>query len=292
MTQNHILIVGGKGKTGRRVAERLKARNYAVRIASRSSELPFDWTNRETWAPVLKGIDSVYITYQPDLAVPGAVDDIRTFTELAVAAGAQRLVLLSGRGEDEAQLSEQVVQQVSQQAGIDWTIVRASWFNQNFDESFLLEPILAGEVALPVGDVQEPFIDVDDIADIVTAALTESGHAGQLYEVTGPRLMTFRDAIAEIAAATGRDIHYIDVSLDDYNAAMRGADIPEDYIWLVNYLFTTVLDGRNTSLADGVQRALGRSPRDFSDYVRETVRTGVWNNPQPTTDPATETTHS
>ncbi len=292
MTQNHILIVGGKGKTGRRVAERLKARNYAVRIASRSSELPFDWTNRETWAPVLKGIDSVYITYQPDLAVPGAVDDIRTFTELAVAAGVQRLVLLSGRGEDEAQLSEQVVQQVSQQAGIDWTIVRASWFNQNFDESFLLEPILAGEVALPVGDVQEPFIDVDDIADIVTAALTENGHAGQLYEVTGPRLMTFRDAIAEIAAATGRDIHYIDVSLDDYNAAMRGADIPEDYIWLVNYLFTTVLDGRNTSLADGVQRALGRSPRDFSDYVRETVRTGVWNNPQPTTDPATETTHS
>lgn len=292
MTQNHILIVGGKGKTGRRVAERLKARNYAVRIASRSSELPFDWTNRETWAPVLKGIDSVYITYQPDLAVPSAVDDIRTFTELAVAAGVQRLVLLSGRGEDEAHLSEQVVQQVSQQAGIDWTIVRASWFNQNFDESFLLEPILAGEVALPVGDVQEPFIDVDDIADIVTAALTESGHAGQLYEVTGPRLMTFRDAIAEIAAATGRDIHYIDVSLDDYNAAMRGADIPEDYIWLVNYLFTTVLDGRNTSLADGVQRALGRSPRDFSDYVRETVRTGVWNNPQPTTDPATETTHS
>lgn len=284
MMQNHILILGATGKTGRRVAERLNARNYSVRLGSRSSETPFDWNNRETWGPVLQGIDSVYITYQPDLAVPGAVDDIRAFTELAVSAGVQRLVLLSGRGEDEAQLSEQVVQQ----AGIDWTIVRASWFNQNFDESFLLEPILAGEVALPVGEVREPFIDVDDIADIVTAALTESGHAGQLYEVTGPRLMTFRDAIAEIAAAAGRDIHVIEVTPDEYSAAMRDAGIPEDYIALIHYLFTTVLDGRNTSLADGVQRALGRSPRDFSDYVRDTVSTGVWGSPLPTADHAAE----
>jgi uncharacterized protein YbjT (DUF2867 family) len=276
MAQNNILVLGGNGKTGRRVIERLSARNADVRAASRSSARPFDWKNRETWSPALAGSDSVYITYQPDLAVPGAPDDIRALSELAVAAGVGRLVLLSGRGEEEAQRCEQIVQQ----SGLEWTIVRAGWFNQNFSENFLLEPILAGEVALPVGDVPEPFIDADDIADVVVAALTESGHAGQLYEVTGPRLLTFQEAITEIAAAAGRDIRFIQVTPEQYRSAMRTAGIPEDYIWLVDYLFTTVLDGRNAYLADGVQRALGRNPRDFSDYVRDTVHTGVWHVPQ------------
>lgn len=275
-SKNSILVLGGSGKTGRRVVERLQARNADVRAVSRSSALPFDWEKRETWLPALKGIDSVYITYQPDLAVPGAPDDIRALSELAVAAGVQRLVLLSGRGEEEAERCEQIVQQ----SGAEWTIVRAGWFNQNFSESFLLETILAGEIALPVGDVREPFIDADDIADVVVAALTESGHAGQLYEVTGPRLLTFPEAAAEIAAATGRDIRFVQITPEQYSAGMRSAGIPEDYIGLIDYLFTTVLDGRNAYLADGVQRALGRSPRDFSDYVRDTVKTGVWHVPQ------------
>lgn len=272
-SKNSILVLGGNGKTGRRVVERLKARNADVRAVSRSSAQPFDWKNRETWSPVLQGIDSVYITYQPDLAVPGAPDDIRALSELAVAAGVGRLVLLSGRGEEEAQRCEQIVQQ----SGVEWTIVRAGWFNQNFSESFFLEPVLAGEVALPVGDIREPFIDADDIADVVVAALTESGHAGQLYELTGPRLMTFQEAIAEIASATGREISFVQITPEQYSAGMRSAGIPDDYIGLIEYLFTTVLDGRNAYLADGVQRALGRPARDFSDYARDAAASGVWH---------------
>lgn len=275
-SKNSILVLGGNGKTGRRVVERLKARNADVRAASRSSTQPFDWNNRATWSPALQGIDSVYITYQPDLAVPGAPDDIRVLSELAVAAKVGRLVLLSGRGEEEAARCEQIVQQ----AGAEWTIVRAGWFNQNFSESFFLEPILAGEVALPVNDIREPFIDADDIADVVVAALTESGHAGQVYEVTGPRLMTFQEAVAEIASAIGRDIRFIRVTPEQYSAGMRSAGIPEDYIGLIDYLFNTVLDGRNAYLADGVQRALGRPARDFSDYVRDTAASGAWHAQQ------------
>lgn len=281
MSMNSILVLGATGKTGRRVVERLIARNVNVRAVSRSTTPAFDWNNRTTWSQVLDGMDAVYITYQPDLAIPDAPDDIRALSEMAVAAGVQRLVLLSGRGEEEAQRCEQIVQQ----SGADWTIVRASWFNQNFSESFLLEPILAGEVALPVGDVQEPFIDADDIADVVVAALTENEHTGQVYELTGPRLMTFQDALTEIASATGREIQFIPVTPDQYTEGMRSAGIPEDYIWLVNYLFTTVLDGRNASVADGVQRALGRRPRDFSDYIHETLSTGVWHVQQPSIDP-------
>jgi len=270
---NRILVVGGTGKTGRRVVERLHTHNLQVRVGSRSGSPPFDWKDRATWASALQGVDAIYITYQPDLAVPGAVDDIQAFTVQAVSAGVRRLVLLSGRGEDEAQQCEQTVQQ----AGAEWVIVRASWFNQNFDEGYLSEPIIAGEIALPVGDVQEAFIDADDIADVVTAALTENRHVGQVYEVTGPRLMTFRDVVAEIASATGRDLQFVQITPDQYTGFMRAEGIPEDDVWLVNYLFTTVLDGRNASLTDGVQRALGRAPRDFADYARETAARGVWN---------------
>ncbi len=270
---NTILVLGGTGKTGRRVVERLQARNLPVRVGSRAGDPPFEWKDRTTWTAALHGVHAVYISYQPDLAVPGAVDDIRAFAAQAVAAGVQRLVLLSGRGEDEAQRCEQIVQQ----AGADWTILRASWFNQNFDESFLLEPIIAGEIALPIGDVLEPLLDADDIADVAVAALTEEGHAGQLYELTGPRLLTFTETIAIIASATGRDIRFVQVTPEQYSDFMRAGAIPEDYIWLVNYLFTTVMDGRNASLADGVQRALGRPARDFADYARATAATGVWN---------------
>jgi uncharacterized protein YbjT (DUF2867 family) len=268
-----ILVIGSSGKTGRRVVERLQDRGAAVRGVSRSTEPSFDWYDQQTWPAALDGVQSAYITFQPDLAVPGSADIIQAFTDLTLSSGVQRLVLLSGRGEDEALLCEQVVQR----SGVEWTIIRASWFNQNFHEGFLLDTLLSGEVMLPVTDVQEPFVDVDDIADIAAAALTEDRHVGQVYEVTGPRLMTFQQVVDEIAAAAGRELRFTSVLPDEYVAALREAQVPEDYIWLISYLFTTVLDGRNSSVTPDVERALGRPPRDFSDYVRETAATGIWN---------------
>ncbi len=270
--QQQYLILGGTGKTGRRVVERLQARNLPVRVGSRSGQPAFDWENRETWGPALAGVSAVYVAFQPDLAVPGALETIQALNKQAVASGVQRIVLLSGRGEEEAQRCEQAVQE----SGLEWTIIRASWFNQNFSEAFLVDSVIAGEVVLPVGDILEPFVDADDIADVALAALTEDGHVGQLYEVTGPRLLTFKEALAEIGKATGRDIEFIQVSAEDYSAALRAEGVPEDYLWLLNYLFTTVMDGRNAYLTDGVQRALGRSPKDFVEYVRETAAAGAW----------------
>lgn len=163
------------------------------------------------------------------------------------------------------------------ESGVEWTLVRASWFSQNFSEHFFLERLLAGEVALPAGDVGEPFVDADDIADVAVAALTEDGHAGQLYEVTGPRLWTFASAVAEIARVTGRNIRYVHVPIEAYAAALEGAQVPPEVVALITYLFTDVLDGRNASVTDGVTRALSRPPRDFADYVRHTAETGIWN---------------
>jgi uncharacterized protein YbjT (DUF2867 family) len=181
--------------------------------------------------------------------------------------------LLSGRGEEEAQACEPLVQN----AGVDWTILRASWFCQNCSENFIVDSVLSGEVVLPASDVPEPFVDVDDIADVAVAALTEDGHAGQLYELTGPRMLTFAEATQEIAKATDRDIAFVAVSADDYAAALRAERLPDDFVELVIYLFTTVLDGRNAHLGDGVQRALGREPRDFYDYAWDAAQSGVWD---------------
>ncbi len=271
------LVLGGTGKTGRRVAERLKARGLPVRVGSRSGEVPFDWEERATWAPALRDVGSVYVSYYPDLAVPGAVAAVRSFAELAVESGVRRLVLLSGRGEEEAQSAELAVQEVGEDAGTEWTIVRCSWFSQNFSESYLLEPILGGEVVLPAGDMPEPFIDADDIADVAVAALTEEGHAGELYELTGPRLLTFAEAVGEIAQAAGREIRYAPVSVEQYASVLAEHDVPAEFVGLLTYLFSEVLDGRNAHLTDGVQRALGREPRDFRDYARDDAATGVWN---------------
>ncbi|MFF8716669.1 NmrA family NAD(P)-binding protein [Streptomyces sp. NPDC015184] len=263
------LVIGGTGKTGRRVAERLTERGLPVRVGSRNGEPPFDWENPGTWEAALDGVGAVYVTYYPDLAFPGAAEAVGAFSELAVKKGARRLVLLSGRGEEGAVISEDKLKE----SGADWTVVRANWFNQNFNESFFLEPVLSGELALPTADAVEPFVDADDIADVVTAALTDDKHIGRTYELSGPRLLSFHDVAAELSKATGREITYIPVELDDYRAVLRENGLPVEFA----DLFGLILDGRNASVVHGVEEALGRKPRDFSDFAKDAAATGVWN---------------
>jgi uncharacterized protein YbjT (DUF2867 family) len=272
MTPQTTLVIGGTGKTGRRVVERLAARGLPVRSGSRSGAPPFDWEDQATWQPALRDIGAAYITYYPDLAFPGAAETVGAFAELAVAQDVRRLVLLSGRNEAGALRSEEEVRD----SGAEWTLVRSSFMNQNFNESFWLEPLLRGELAVPAGNVAEPFIDADDIADVVVAALTEDGHVGQLYEITGPRLLTFADALAEISAAIGHQIRYVPVTPEQFAAGMTAEGLPADFVNGLTELFTEVMDGRSAYLADGVQCALGREPRDFRDYVRQTAASGVW----------------
>ncbi len=274
-SRKNILVLGGTGKTGRRVIQRLAQRGLSVRSGSRSGTPPFDWEKPATWHSALAGVQAVYVAFQPDLAVPGAVEAIRAFARAAVDCGVQQLVLLSGRGEPEARQCEQAVMQ----SGLDWTILRCSWFCQNFSEGYLLESLLAEHVALPAGAVAEPFVDVDDIADVAVAALTSTAHSGQVYELTGPRLLTFAEAIGEIAQAAGRHIGYELVSLPAYVTALTRYGVPEAYVKLLEYLFGEVLDGRNASLGDGVERALGRKATDFAQYARNTAATGVWRVP-------------
>jgi len=275
VTQNikaNTLVLGGKGKTGSRVVARLQQLGWPVYVGSRSGDRPFDWEDQSTWKKAIQGMEVIYVSYYPDLAVPGAVDAIRAFTQIAIEGSVRQLVLLSGRGEAEAQEAEKIVMALD----LDWTIVRASWFFQNFSEGYLLDPIQAGHVALPVSDIPEPFVDAEDIAEVAVAAITQEGHNHKVYEVTGPRLLTFREAIETISRETGKTIVFEQISVDNYKAMLKEYAIPDDFIWLVTYLFKEVLDGRNANITHGVEDALGRPATDFTDYVKRTALKGEW----------------
>lgn len=272
MSTKPTLVVGATGKTGSRVVSKLEEKGITVRRGSRGAEIPFAWDVPATWAPALTGVTKAYVTYFPDLAFPGAVETLEAFTKVAAASGLEHIVLLSGRGEHHARLGEEVVRA----SGIPFTIVRSAWFAQNFSEGYLRDPILAGVLPMPGGEVAEPIIDIDDIADVVVAALTEDGHTGELYEVTGPRLMTFAEMAGVLSEATGRPIKHVPITFEDFHAniAASGGDFVAD-------VFTAIaretLDGRNAQTTDGVERALGRTPRDFSDFAAAVASRGVWN---------------
>lgn len=272
--QSNILVIGGTGKTGCKVVDKLTKAGHKVRIGSRSASPSFDWDDPETWANALQGIDKVYITFQPDLAVPGALEAIEELTKQAKQYCVKKLVLLSGKGEREAELCEQVVIH----SGLGYTIVRASWFNQNFSESFFLEPILEGFVALPQADVKVPCVDTDDIAAVAVEALLHDKHNGKIYQLAGPRTLTFREVIQEIAEATQRAIVFTPIALSVYTNVMKEQGVPVDFIWLIEYLFTEVLGNpNNAEITNDIEHVLGRPPKDFSAYIRETIHAGIWN---------------
>ncbi|MER5621677.1 NAD(P)H-binding protein [Streptosporangium sp. NPDC002544] len=271
MRRPHTLVIGSTGKTGRRIVQRLAERGHPVRGGSRHLDPPFDWERPGTWPQALRGAEAVYISYFPDLAAPGAPAAIEELTACAADAGVQRLVLLSGRGELNAQRCERIVSE----SGLSHTLIRTSWFSQNFSEGHLRDSVLGGVIALPAGEVAEPFVDVDDIADVAVAALTDDRHSGRLYELTGPRLLTFHEAAAEIAKAADRQVEYVAVSPEVFHAALEQS-VGLGYADLLTDLCKEVFDGRNASPAHGVREALGREPRDFTDFCRTAAASGAW----------------
>jgi uncharacterized protein YbjT (DUF2867 family) len=263
MTTQQHLVIGATGKTGSRVLQQLQARGYQVKGAARSAEVYFDWNAPATWAPALTGVHSVYVTYYPDLAIPKAPEDISTFCALAKMKGVKHITLLSGRGEPAAQVCENIVKQ----SGINWTIVRAAWFNQNFSEGLFRQFIISGNIALPVSVATEPFVDVDDIADVVVTSMTNPIHQGQLYEVTGPELLNFSQVAVRFSELLKRKVTFEQITLDEFRTRLKQNHVEQGAIEALCYLFTEVLDGRSEFTTDGVFRALRREPRSFNQYI-------------------------
>jgi len=260
------LITGGTGKTGSRVAQRLTALGHPFRAVTRHSEPRFDWPDASTWDGALAGCTSAYLTYQPDIGLPGADAALGAFARRAVTLGCTRLVLLSGRGEDAARQAEAAFIA----AGAEWTILRSAFFFQNFTEAFWAEEIAAGSLTMVESAVGEPFIDADDIADVAVATLLDPSHIGRIHELTGPRLMTFRDVAHEIGTAYGHPVAYRQLPVEDYVAALLSTGLPTETATGLAYLFDEVLDGRNAHVVPGFHDVLGRVARDFAAFLGHT----------------------
>ena len=273
MTNAEILIVGANGKTGSRVQARLTQAGISTRGVSRSSTPSFDWTKPESWPAALEGVRAAYLTYHPDLSVPEAEGHIRMFCEMASDAGLEHVVLLSGRNEDGAQRAEQVLRK----SGLEWNVVQASWFAQNFSEDFMVDSVLAGELVIPQGTAGEPFVDIDDIADVVVASILEPGLRNRLFEVTGPYVMSFADCIAEISKAADYDVKLIELPLEAYIETLKEQEIPDYLVALLPGLFADLFDGRSAYTAQGVREALGRPATPFSQYAKKALASGAWN---------------
>nr|WSW65404.1 NmrA family transcriptional regulator [Streptomyces sp. NBC_00995] len=270
-----VLVTSATGKTGRRVAARLAARGVPVRAGSRGGEVPFDWADPSGWEAALRGADAAYVAYYPDLAAPGAPEAMSVFGKIAGRCGVRRLVLLSGRGEPQAVVAEEALRAAAGDAGL--TVVRSAFFAQNFSEGALLDGVLGGEVVFPAGECAEPFVDADDLADVVVAALSEDGGGDVVHEVTGPRALTFAEAAAELTGATGRAVRYVSVTGPQYEAMLRRYGVPEAEAGFLAGLFTFLLDGHNAAVTDGVEKALGRTPRPFAAFADEAARHGAWD---------------
>ncbi len=274
MKSENILVIGGTGKTGRRVAENLTQSGHNVRVAGRKTNPAFDWENPKSYDNALKDMDRAYIVYYPDLAVPGSRDAIKTLTEKALAAGLKKVVLLSGKGETEAEACEDIVAN----SGLNYTLVRASWFNQNFSEGAFLEFVLNGVVALPMPEAKIPFVDVNDIADVVSKVIVDDTFNGRTITVTGPQKRTFKEVVDIMAKATNKQIQFVPISINEFKDGMKKAGLPDSYVWLFGYLFQEVLGNPdNQEISDDVLKVLGRPARDFETFAKQTAATGIWN---------------
>ncbi|NKI39973.1 NAD(P)H-binding protein [Streptomyces physcomitrii] len=280
MANNGILVLGGTGKTGRRLVSTLRARGAEVRAASRSGEVRFDWDDRSTWAPAFTGVRAAYVVDLQDK--PGQWDaetQIRALAEQAVAQGVERLVLLQARvhglvGGKDLKAGEGAVRE----SGAEWTILRPNWFFQNFDEGVLFDAVLAGELRLPAGQGREPFVDAGDVAEVAAAALLEDGHQGQIHELSGPASLSLAEAAALLSEASGREIRYVPVDHQEYVDELVSYEVPADYALFVADLVAQIRDNHNTATTPTVERILGRPPRDFADFAKSAAADGVWQD--------------
>lgn len=267
------LVTAPNSKTGRRVVELLQSSSCLVRIASRNTRIKFDWDDMTTWETVVTGVDCAYIIIPPNLAFKDMPERLKIFMMFCEEKKVSRIVLLSGRGEAEANRCEEIVLA----SKIPSTIVKASWFSQNFSEGFFLDSIVGGEIFIPVDGVSEPFIDVNDIAEVVYLSLLDTSPENHIYELTGSELLTFEDIASIFSQTLDFDVKATYVPLEPYLSTLRKLAFSDDEVVLTRYLFEELLDGRNSYLTKDVKTLLGREPTSFQRYVESTKNSDVWN---------------
>jgi uncharacterized protein YbjT (DUF2867 family) len=260
-----FLIIGGTGKVGSRVTQYLTTAGHVARVASRTGgDVRFDWRDADSYRPAVEGADGIFIVG------PGSATDwspsLTRLLEVAAAAGVRRVVLLSARGveflpDGAVARAERAVQDGS----IPWTILRPSHFAQNFTEAMFVP--VDGAVIAPVGDGAEPFVDVDDIAQVASTVFGSDDWRNEIIDISGPSALGFVDAVAVLAEHTGRPTRFEDESAEDHIARLRSANTPEGYIEWRMAMLGGIRSGADAYVSDGVERVLGRPATSFPEWA-------------------------
>lgn len=273
---NSVLVLGGTGKTGRRITALLHDAGTDVRAAARSgADVSFDWADPVTWAPAVAGTDRVYL-------VPPALDldfaaAVLPFLDVAAAAGVHHITYLSARGVEHApaQVAMRAVElSLIGRHDLTSTILRPAFFAQNFlPGGAFADALQTGVLALPAGDGAEAFVDVDDIAAAATASLLDpAAHTGQQYELTGPEPLTHAE-VAQLLTRHGHPVSYRPVSEQDWVGNATAAGLPADYAGFLGGLLAGIGAGRGARPTDAVARATGREPTPLRDVLSRTLST-------------------
>ncbi|MGY1456700.1 hypothetical protein [Streptomyces sp. SS8] len=266
-----ILVLGATGSSGRRVVAHLRNLGAPVRPASRHSATRFDWSDESTWEPALRGVARVF------LMAPDGVPVDPGFVALAADLEVEHIVLLSSRAVEvigDRRLLE--AEDTVRGSGVGWTILRADWFDQNFDEGPFREAVLAGELAVPLGECRQVFVDLDDVAAVAARALTERGHAGRTYEVTGPRALSFGEVCAVIGDAVGRPLEFRG-DQDAYRSAQTSFGRSAESVERDLASFAALRALGDAEPLDTVPRVTGRPARDFEEYAAAAAAGGGWH---------------
>jgi uncharacterized protein YbjT (DUF2867 family) len=280
MTNTPILILGGTGKTGRRVAEHLRALDAHPRTAARhDADVHFDWASARTYAAALHSVSSVY------LVIEGIGTEhersIVEFLDAAQAAGVQHVTYLSARGIEQAPPSiplRAVELALTERTGLTHTVLRPNWFMQDFSESFLQARIVSDDaVFAPSADGAEAFVDAEDIAAVAAATLLDPpAHAGLSYTLSGPEALTFAQIAIHISAATGRTITHVDPPMDQWATESVASGMAQDYAELHIGLFQELRAGHGAHTTDDVRRVTGDAPTRFAAYAARHETLAAW----------------
>jgi uncharacterized protein YbjT (DUF2867 family) len=276
-----ILVIGATGTVGTELVKQLADTGARVRALTRDSEkakklgsnvevVQGDLEKPETLAAAFAGVDKAFV------ATAGAQLSVMEGNayEAAKRAGVTHLVKLSGRHLDADWMLEKPLarwhrdsEQRLRVTGIPWTIVRPGAFSSNFLTWFDRKQ---SGVFLPMGQGRDTFIDPRDVAAVVAKALTESGHTGAVYEVTGGEWLDFSQAAAKLSAVIDRPVTYTDIPdavLRD--ALMSSGAVHPDYIESFLCYCAAIRDGKVYAPTTAVHNLLGRAPRSFEEWARD-----------------------
>jgi uncharacterized protein YbjT (DUF2867 family) len=268
-----VLVLGGTGKTARRLVPLLRERGVRARPASRHPQgdgaVRFDWDDRATWDPALEGADRVYLV--PPALDPAPDRQMIPFLERAAAAGVRRAVLLSALGVEQGpEVGQRAVELALPGSIPDSVILRPTWFMENLSEGLFAPPIVAADtIALPGGEAPYALVAAGDIAAVAAAALTEDGHAGAAYPITGPEALTHAEVAEQVGAARGRPVRYVDADPDDFRAQLEAGGVHPGYVALLTRLFEAGRAGAASAVHGTVERVTGRPATSFAEFAKE-----------------------